>query len=125
MNWREKCKRAEEAVEGVRKGLPREVKEAAGEVPVSYWPRPTKAMRREGLEDDLLGLFVGPNRNEEWEEGGGDVLPAEILLFLDNIWEEAEGDPEEFAEEVRVTYLHELGHYLGLDEDEVAERGLE
>jgi predicted Zn-dependent protease with MMP-like domain len=26
---------------------------------------------------------------------------------------------------VRLTYLHELGHYLGWDEDEIAERGLE
>jgi predicted Zn-dependent protease with MMP-like domain len=125
VRWGELSARAEREVERVRKGLPQEVKEAAGEVPVSYWPRPTKAMRREGIEDDLMGLFVGPNRNEGWEEGGGDVLPSEILLFLDNIWEEAEGAWERFDEEVRVTYLHELGHYLGLDEDDVAERGLE
>ena len=33
--------------------------------------------------------------------------------------------PAAYREEVRITYLHELGHYLGWDEDEVAERGLE
>jgi len=125
MDWNEKCRRAEEAVGEVRRRLPERVREVAGDVPVSYWPRPTKAMRREGLEPDLLGLFVGPSRNEEWEEGGGDPLPPEILLFLDNLWEEAGGDGETYEEEVRVTYLHELGHYLGLDEEDVAERGLE
>ena len=28
-----------------------------------------------------------------------------------------------FREEVRITYLHELGHYLGLEEDEIEARG--
>ena len=122
---RELVARAERVVAVLKSRLPREVREAAEELPVSMWPRPTKAMRREGLEPDLLGLFVGPSAAESWEDGGGDVLPSEILLFLDNIWEEAEGDPDAFDEEVRITYLHELGHYLGLDEDDVAARGLE
>jgi predicted Zn-dependent protease with MMP-like domain len=30
-----------------------------------------------------------------------------------------------FRKEVRLTYLHELGHYLGWDEDQVAAHGLE
>jgi predicted Zn-dependent protease with MMP-like domain len=30
-----------------------------------------------------------------------------------------------FRNEIRITYLHELGHYLGLDEDDLFERGLE
>jgi hypothetical protein len=37
----------------------------------------------------------------------------------------AEGDEEIFRDEVHTTLLHELGHYLGLDEDELTERGLE
>jgi predicted Zn-dependent protease with MMP-like domain len=32
---------------------------------------------------------------------------------------------EVFRDEVRLTYLHELGHYLGWDEDELAARGLD
>jgi predicted Zn-dependent protease with MMP-like domain len=35
------------------------------------------------------------------------------------------GDEGYFRDEVRTTFLHELGHYLGLDEDELAVRGLE
>jgi predicted Zn-dependent protease with MMP-like domain len=29
-----------------------------------------------------------------------------------------------FEDKVRITYLHELGHHLGLDEDDLEERGL-
>ena len=53
------------------------------------------------------------------------TLPPQIILFLENIHEMAEGDEEVFLDEVHTTYLHELGHYLGLGEDELSERGLE
>ncbi len=74
------------------------------------------------LEVDLLGLFEG--------NGRGDPLPAEpeemprIRLFLDNLWDACGGDLKTYREEVRITLLHELGHYLGLDEDGVAALGL-
>jgi predicted Zn-dependent protease with MMP-like domain len=51
--------------------------------------------------------------------------PPQILLYLDNLWDYAGADPETFAEEVRVTYLHELGHFLGWDEEDLAARGLD
>lgn len=103
--------------------LPREMARRAAEVPVVMLPRPTKAMERDGIDPDLLGLFVGPNCAEGVESG--DPLPPEILLFLDNLWDYAEGDEDAFREEVRVTYFHELGHYIGLEEGDLEDRGLE
>ena len=47
-----------------------------------------------------------------------------ILLFLENLWDFAGEDEEIFRQEVRTTYLHELGHYLGLEEIDLEERGL-
>jgi len=44
---------------------------------------------------------------------------------LENILEEAEDAGTTFEEEVRRTYLHELGHYLGLDEAALAARDLD
>jgi predicted Zn-dependent protease with MMP-like domain len=73
------------------------------------------------LGDDLLGLFVGPEFLEEEHHG---ALPPQIILFLESLWDYSDRDEEIYREEVRTTYLHELGHYLGLDEDEVEERGL-
>jgi predicted Zn-dependent protease with MMP-like domain len=52
-------------------------------------------------------------------------MPPQIILFLLNLWEFSDADEEIFGEEVHTTYLHELGHYLGLNEDELTERGLE
>lgn len=74
------------------------------------------------IEDDLLGLFQGISL-EEGEPETASQLPR-IRLFLDNLWDYAEEDPVVFREEVRVTLLHELGHYLGFDEEQVAQLGL-
>ena len=115
---------AKTEVAALRLELPREMARRAAEVPVVMLPRPTKAMvRDDGVDPDLLGLFVGPNCAEGVESG--DPLPPEILLFLENLWDYADGDEELFREEVRVTYYHELGHYLGLEEGDLEDRGLE
>ena len=115
---------AKREVEALRLKLPREMARQAADVPVVMLPRPTKAMvRDDGVDPDLLGLFVGPNCAEGVESG--DPLPPEILLFLENLGDYSDGDEEIFREEVRVTYYHELGHYLGLEEDDLEDRGLE
>ena len=110
-------------VRGLRKKLSPEVARHADAVPVVCFAEPTPEMEDEGLEPDLLGLFVGPAMDEE--PGLDDPLPPEILLFLGNLWDYAEEDPEIFREEVRRTYLHELGHYLGLEEDDLVARDLD
>lgn len=72
---------------------------------------------------DVLGLFVGPTLHELAEERSG-TLPPTIYLFKRNI-ERAAADREALFEEIRITLFHEIGHLLGLDEDEVAAMGLE
>lgn len=74
------------------------------------------------LDEDLLGLFEGCSRLDGLPETPQD-LPR-IRLFLDNLWDHAEGDVNVFRDELRITLLHELGHYLGLDEEQVAALGL-
>ena len=76
----------------------------------------------EGDDEDLLGLFVGASFAEVADEA--EPLPSAIRLFVENLRDEAEDDPARFRQEVRDTLLHELGHYLGLDEDGLTERGL-
>jgi predicted Zn-dependent protease with MMP-like domain len=115
---------AQEVVAKVHRRLPPEVREAATIVPVCYEPQPNPVLLADGCEPDILGLFVGHEHGSEL--GSNDLpLPPQILLFLDNLWDYAEGDEAVFRDEVRLTYLHELGHYLGWDEDEIAARGLE
>ena len=103
--------------------LPAPLRERARDLPVTFERRPNAAHRRDGIEPDTLGLFVGSEF--ACEESNASPLPPQIILFLENIWDFAEADEAFFREEVRTTYLHELGHYLGLDEDDLFERGLE
>lgn len=114
---------AEQEVERTRARLPRSLRERAADIPVTCVPRPTRAMQRDGVDPELLGLFIGEALPMS-ETPGGD-LPAQILLFIENLADYSDFDEEIFREEVRTTYLHELGHYLGLDEDDLLDRDLE
>ncbi|HKB89222.1 MAG TPA: metallopeptidase family protein [Opitutaceae bacterium] len=114
---------AEKIVGRTQRSLPAEVRPLAEAVPVSYEPLPNDAILEEGWEPDILGLFVGDPHGTDTGSSGG--LPAQIILFLENIWDYAEEDLETYHEEVRLTYLHELGHYLGWDEVDLEARGLD
>jgi predicted Zn-dependent protease with MMP-like domain len=114
---------ARQVVRAAQRRLPPEIRELAEAVPVTFEPAPNEAILAEGWEPDILGLFVGHAHLGEHHEL--QPLPPQILLFLDNLWDYAEGDPEAYRDEVRITYLHELGHYLGWDEEELARRGLD
>ncbi|MEY4483934.1 MAG: hypothetical protein RL693_1386 [Verrucomicrobiota bacterium] len=109
---------AEAEVQRVLANLPREVRAAAEECLVCY----EDIGDEPGLSDDLLGLFEGWSRLDP-EPGIPEDMPR-IRLFLDNINDYAGGDEREYRREVRITYLHELGHYLGWNEEEVEALGL-
>ena len=114
--------RAQQIVAQTQRKLPIEIRELAEKLPVNYLDLPDEEILDEEFEPDILGLFVGDPQGIE--AGMGDPMPPQIFLFLENIYDEAEGNPARFDEEVRITYLHEVGHYLGWDEDEVEARGL-
>ena len=122
-HWKKLLSLAQPEVERTLAALPKRLQAEARKLPVTYEPRPSRTLIAEGLDADLLGLFIG----DDWadSEGGYSPLPSQVILFLDNLWDFAEGDEKVFREEVRTTLLHELGHYLGLDEDDLEERGLD
>jgi len=113
---------AGEVVAATQRRLPAAVRAPAQQVPVCFETHPGEDLVADGLEPDILGLFVGPSHDAE--PGATDV-PPQILLFLENLWDYAEGDLDAYREEVRLTYLHELGHYLGWDESDLEARGLD
>ncbi len=120
-DWKYLLSVAQDEVRAVIASLPADLQEEAAALPITYDPRPERDLRHLDL-DDTLGLFVGQSRLESGEAGGD--VPAQIILFPTNIWEFAEGDEPVYRQEVRTTYLHELGHYLGLEEIDLDERGL-
>lgn len=114
------CDIAQAEVDAVLKRFPKHLREAVERVPVRLEPYPDAAS---GLEEDLLGVFLG-NPLADMEGPYASPEPTEVVLFLDNLWDYAEGDESVFREEVRVTLVHELGHFLGLNENDLDERGL-
>lgn len=107
----------------VIEGLPDEFRRVIDRVPVVVDPQPSRAL----VEDDeeaaeLLGLFVGPPL-AEWDLAEGPPETAVIYLFHDNL-EDAAATRRELAAQIRITLLHELGHALGFDEDDLDRMGL-
>lgn len=71
-------------------------------------------------DPDLLGLYHGVPLTERGDMAG--VLPDTISIYRIPL-EESFSDPGELREEIRITVLHELGHYFGLDEEQIAGLG--
>ncbi|MBA3346988.1 MAG: metallopeptidase family protein [Actinobacteria bacterium] len=72
-------------------------------------------------DPDLFGLYEGIPLPERGSGGHGE-LPDRIAIYRLPLTEEFP-DPAELEEEIRITVLHEIGHYFGLDEDRIAELG--
>jgi predicted Zn-dependent protease with MMP-like domain len=73
-------------------------------------------------DPDLFGLYEGVPLPDRGDMAG--ELPDRITIYRVPLQEEFP-DPVELEREIRITVLHELGHYFGLDEDRLAELGYE
>ena len=111
MDWPKLLKIAETEVAATISELPEPVRKVLSDVPVLIEKRPSRQDVADGIEPDTLGYF------------DGDPV-VRIRLWLENIWDYAEEEEGSFADEVRTTLLHEIGHVLGWDEVDVEERGL-
>lgn len=114
---------AAQVVGAAQRQLPPELRQLARGVIVHYESVPSDDVIAEGFEPDILGLFSGDEHGTELQRDT--PMPPQILLYLENLWDFAEKDADVFREEVRTTYLHELGHYFGWNEDDIAARGLD
>jgi len=105
--------------------LPREFRDRLGNMAIVVELRPSKRkLRAMGLdpeEDALYGLYEGiplPDRSVF----SPPTLPDKITIFAKPLLEEFP-DPEELREQIRLTVLHELAHYFGMEEDEIDKLG--
>ncbi len=121
LDWKQLREIASAEVEAVLLKLPVPLQKEAKQLPVTFERKPNAKLLEEGIEADTLGIFTGA----EFAEEGYIPMPSQIILFLENLWDYAEGDEKAFREEIRTTFLHELGHFLGLDEEDLWRRGLE
>ncbi|MGC1482124.1 MAG: metallopeptidase family protein [Chthoniobacterales bacterium] len=110
---------AQEVVERTLSGLPPEIARPLRAVSVFVEDEPGADDLEIGVGRDWLGIFEGAAHGQ-WDR----IDPPRIRIWTRNVWHFASGREDRFVEEVRLTLLHEIAHYLGMDEGEVAARGL-
>jgi predicted Zn-dependent protease with MMP-like domain len=112
-------------VEKSLKELPAQVLKRLEEIPVLVEHLPDRAVltaESPPMTPDVLGLFMGRDlmsrRHDDLPSG-----PGAIYLFRKNLLRACH-DKDELAKEIRITVQHEVGHLLGLDEDDLESWGL-
>jgi len=103
----------DEVVARALRSLPPELQAAVRNVEI--------AVEEEHPDDpDLFGLYEGVPLPDRGDWAG--TMPDRIRIFRRPLVESFP-DVRELEEEIRITVLHELGHYFGLDEDELDKLG--
>ena len=105
--------RFEQRVERAIASLPPELRDAVQNVDIS--------VEDELPEDpDCFGLYEGVPLPERGDWAG--AMPDRIRIFRLPLVESFP-DPDELEREIRITVLHELAHYFGIDEDRLEDLG--
>ncbi len=122
----------EAAIDEALDGLPPRFLKALDNVGIAMEEEPDEdqlEMAEYGTEDqvsgELLGLYDGiplTERGDGYGEFGAD-LPDFITIFK-GPHERAFGSREEIVSEIKKTVVHEIGHYFGMDENDLARVGL-
>ena len=111
-------------VQRVVERIPDEIRKYLVNIAITVEKRPSKRIREEmQLADDesLLGLFMGvplPDRSAT----NPPLYPDIIYLFQEHLEATCESG-EELEEEIEVTVVHEVAHYIGMTEERLAELG--
>jgi len=105
--------------------LPPQFQDALHNIDIQVRWRPTvHELRQAGLRQGggLFGLYTGvslPRRTQ----GYSMVLPDRIIIYQ-RTHEMHCASEEEMVQQAKKTLLHEVGHYLGLDERRLRELGV-
>ncbi len=104
--------------------IPEEFRAHLDNMIIAVQPRPSAELLEEmGFEPDepLLGLYTGIPLTER-SALEPPLYPDEILLFQEPLQEMC-ADASELEREIEITVVHEVAHYLGIDEDRLSELG--
>lgn len=105
----------DDVVEQTLSRLPPRFRDCLENVEIGVEDVPSPELIEEGLELDLLGVYIGGGADADgWD------FPDRVILFQRNI-ENISPDRETLIEELRDTLLHEVGHHFGMDEETLRE----
>jgi predicted Zn-dependent protease with MMP-like domain len=105
----------------VMASLAPDLRARAEEVTIVIADRPPREAIEDG-DDDLLGLYEGISLKDRHIDDM-EAVADRITLFRLPLLDSCESG-EELRDEIRITIIHELGHYFGFEEDDLLRRGL-
>jgi len=112
----------EAAVAEALDGLPEELGELVQNLAVVVEDEPSDALLRElemdPEEETLLGLYQGVELGGRGPGSYGGALPDRVVVYRLPLLEACDSR-RELLREIRNTVVHEVGHYFGLDEDQL------
>jgi predicted Zn-dependent protease with MMP-like domain len=76
------------------------------------------------LSPTILGVFRGAPWRDKTTADPWAHLPSSIVLYQRNL-ERCARDRDDLIEQIGITLIHEVGHFLGLDEEDLRARGLD
>lgn len=107
--------------------LPRQFRQCLDRVPVVVQDVPDASLAegedRDAVAPDILGLFDGVPLPETSQFDMPQTRPNTIYLFQRNL-ERTAKDRDDLIDQIRITLYHELGHYLGFEEEDMDGLGL-
>jgi predicted Zn-dependent protease with MMP-like domain len=103
----------------VLEALPGMFIERMAHVPILIERRPSRTLVQDGFDPRAFGLFEGPTEREP-----DAPAPTRIVLYACNLLAEFPDEPA-LSEEIELTVLHEVGHFFGLEEDDLTKLGLD
>lgn len=113
----------ERAVQDSIQNLPRSIREYIQDVSVTIEDMPSRDLiTRENVSPQILGIFIGVPRTQAMLASQLPDLDR-IVLFRKN-HEKVCRDRNELIEQIQITVRHEMGHFMGLDEDDMDRLGL-
>ena len=103
--------------------LPRSIRDYVEDVPilVEDWPD-EDLLAAENISPQILGIYIGTPRTEAEVSAQPDDVNR-VILFKRNL-EKICRDRDDLVEQIQVTVRHEIGHHLGLSEEDLERLGL-
>ncbi|MFQ5416707.1 MAG: metallopeptidase family protein [Myxococcota bacterium] len=112
-----------EAAAAAWDNLPRSIREYVEDVPILVEDYPSVEMlAAENVSPQILGLYIGVPATEAEVTGQAQDI-TRVILFKKNL-EKVCRDEDELIDQIQITVRHEVGHHLGLSEDDLVRLGL-
>jgi predicted Zn-dependent protease with MMP-like domain len=111
------------AVSEALDNLPRSIREYVNDVPVIVEDHPSEElMSSENVSPQILGIYIGVPRTQAEVSAQAEDL-TRIVLFKRNL-EKICRDRNDLIDQIQITVRHEIGHHLGLSEEDMERLGL-